>query len=125
MIHLTPAAARQMHAALEESAGEVLGLRVAARLGADGAPEYGMGLDEPRQGDLELTEKGVPLLIGEASRQLLHNIRIDYVEYEPGDFRFLFIAQDACAAPGDEASQGNRRSKAGTCGSCGGCPSAS
>jgi iron-sulfur cluster assembly protein len=100
MISLTPAAARQINGALEDEAEE-LSLRVAARLGEDGAIEYALGLDEAREGDIALDEKGVPLLIGASSQALLANTQIDFVEYEPGDFRFIFIAaqSDTAAAP--------------------------
>ena len=91
MMTLTVAAARQVHAAADAADADELGLRVAARQLPDGTVEYAMGFDEPREGDVVLDEKGVRLLIGEPSQPLLQGTRIDYVEYEPGDFRFIFI----------------------------------
>ncbi len=91
MMTLTPAAARQINAAAEANETDELGLRVAARRLPDGTIDYAMGFDEPREGDLVLDEKGVRLLIGSPSQPLLQGTRIDYVEYEPGDFRFIFI----------------------------------
>ncbi len=111
MISLTPAAARQINGTLEDEV-EVLSLRVAARVGADGSIEYALGLDHPREGDLTLDDKGVPLLVGPASQPLLENTQIDFVEYEPGDFRFIFIAPEAAAEPPGTAAPGS-------CGSAG------
>ena len=91
MMTLTVAAARQINAAAEANEVDELGLRVAARRLPDGTVDYAMGFDEPREGDLVLDEKGVRLLIGSPSQPLLQGTRIDYVEYEPGDFRFIFI----------------------------------
>jgi len=109
MICLTPAAARQINRVLEDAADDDLALRVAARRMPDGGIDYALGLDEPRDGDLEMQEKGVPVLVGAASRDLLQNTQIDYVEFEPGDLRFIFIAQPADGAPAQDRS--------GTCGS--------
>jgi iron-sulfur cluster assembly protein len=122
VIRLTPQAARQLQISLEENADDALALRVAARRCSDGALEYAMGLDEPREGDLQLEEKGVPLLIGVASRDLLANTQIDFVEYEPGEFRFIFIAGQACVgASGNSQANGAAEARACRDGSCSGC----
>jgi iron-sulfur cluster assembly protein len=95
MMTLTVAAARQIHAAGEDGAAGDLGLRVAARRMADGTIDYAMGFDEQREGDLVLDEKGVRLLIGKPSVELLEGTQIDYVEYQPGDFRFIFVPPES------------------------------
>jgi len=100
MMTLTVAAARQINAAAEDSAAGELGLRVAARRMPDGTLDYAMGFDEQREGDLVLDEKGVRLLIGTPSRELLAGTQIDYVEYEPGDFRFIFVPPASTGSPG-------------------------
>jgi iron-sulfur cluster assembly protein len=115
MITLTPAAARQVHLVLEQSADEDLCLRVAARSACDGSVEYAIGLDEPREGDLSQDEKGVTVLVGPASRDLVGGTQIDFVEYEPGDFRFIFIP--AQPVPGAAAA---RTAPGGGCSGCGG-----
>ena len=119
MIKLSPAAARQINATLEDEVEE-LSLRVAARLADDGSVEYALGLDLPREGDFTLEEKGVPLLIGPSSRALLSNTRIDYVEYEPGDFRFIFVVE-----PPDPASAGPSAQESCGSGGCARCSSSS
>ncbi len=113
MISLTPAAARQINDSLEDEP-EALALRVAARRAPDGSIEYALGLDLARAGDLALDEKGVPLLIGADSQPLLDGTQIDFVEYEPGDFRFIFIPAATGAAGAAQAGCGG----AGRCG-CG------
>jgi len=115
MPKLTFAAARQIHAAADSAQAESTGaavpaLRLAAAIGADGSPVYGMGFDEIREGDLAVLEKGVQLLIGRPSQALLQDIEVDFVEYLPGEFRFIFVAPQAAqaaAAPGDGCTQGS------------------
>lgn len=114
MIELTPAAARQIELAArhhgedrdhDDAAPEnELALRVAAWPAPDGSVEYGMGFDEEREGDLALCVEGVDLLIGAPSRVFLVGTVLDYVEYEPGDFRFIFIPSDAQDAPAPHSS---------------------
>ncbi len=95
MITLTPAAARQMRLAAGAAEGAPVTLRVAARPAADGTIEFGMGFDEPRSGDAELEVEGVTLLVAPPSRDLLAETVIDYLEVEPGDFRFVFARAEA------------------------------
>jgi len=90
MISLTPAAADRIR---EEGAGdgqEPVHLRVAARVDERGTVEYGMGFDEPRAGDAQVPGEGVVLLVAAASRDLLEDVMLDYLEVEPGQFRFVF-----------------------------------
>jgi iron-sulfur cluster assembly protein len=118
MIELTPAAARRIHLALEDS-GEGLGIRVAARRNAQGGIEYALGFDEQREGDVAVQEKGVPLLIGPASRSLLQGVCIDFGEIGAGQSGYLFIAPEASpssAAPAADAP-------ACAAGACRGCQS--
>ncbi len=90
MISITPAAASRIR---EQGAGdgqEPVHLRVAARVDESGAIEYGMGFDEPRAGDLQEACEGVVLLVAPASRDLLQDVILDYLEVEPGAYRFVF-----------------------------------
>jgi iron-sulfur cluster assembly protein len=89
-----------------------MALRVAARQGADGAVEYGMGFDEPREGDMPLQLHGVDLLIAPPSQPMLEGVVLDFVEIEPGSFDFIFMPEDA--AP-------ERPAKACGSGGCSGC----
>lgn len=119
MITLTPAAARQIHAASEQNAmDEGLALRVAAHMAHDGSIEFGMGFDEQRDGDHAFSDKGVNLLVGKPSQALLSGTVLDFVEVEPGDFRFVFEA-GACDARAATPSSGGACGSGG-CNRCGG-----
>ncbi len=90
MISITPAAASRIR---EQGAGGGDGpvhLRVAARLDEGGAIEFGMGFDEPRAGDVQEACEGVVLLVAPASRELLEDVILDFLEVEPGEYRFVF-----------------------------------
>jgi iron-sulfur cluster assembly protein len=90
MITLTPGAARQIRLSAGAAQDAPVTLRVAARSGADGSIEFGMGFDEPRDGDVELALEGITVLVAKPSRDLLARTVIDYLEVEPGEFRFVF-----------------------------------
>jgi len=66
-------------------------LRLAARLGEDGAIEYGMGFDDKAEDDLEVVASEVKVLISRGSAELLAGATLDYVELNPGELRFIFI----------------------------------
>ena len=107
MFTLTPPAAARIREAAVEGGMAELALRVAARREADGSITYGMGFDEPGDGEQPaLLSDGVTVLIASASRPLLQDTELDFVELEPGQFGFVFVPQ---AAP-----------RRGGCGSCGG-----
>ncbi|MDH4180513.1 MAG: iron-sulfur cluster assembly accessory protein [Betaproteobacteria bacterium] len=91
MITVTPSAAQQIREAATRSDADELGLRVAARRDADGAIHYAMGFDEARGDDRVVTSEGIALVVSPAEADLLDGMTIDYVEFEPGDFRFIFI----------------------------------
>jgi iron-sulfur cluster assembly protein len=90
MITVTPQAAEQIARSAEQSGGGAC-LRLAARLDAKGAIEYGMGFDERAEGDAQLESAGVKLLISPGSAELLGGATLDYVELNPGEWRFIFI----------------------------------
>ena len=100
LVTVTPDAARQILTAAKESDSERLALRIAARRDADGSIDYAMGFDNARKGDLALTSEGIALVVAEDERDLLAGMTLDFVEFEPGDFRFIFInPNDAASAP--------------------------
>ena len=112
MITVTPSAAQQIRIAASRSDADELGLRIAARRGDDGSLHYAMGFDEARDGDVVVPSEGVALVVAESDRGLLEGMTLDFVEYEAGDHRFIFIhPNDAGAPPAPDA---------GGCGS-GGC----
>jgi iron-sulfur cluster assembly protein len=107
----TSAAARIRQAAVEGGMAE-LALRVAARREADGSITYGMGFDEPGDGEQpSLQSDGVTVLIAAASQPLLQDTQLDFVELEPGRFSFIFVPQ-----AGQRSSCGSCRG--GGCGTC-------
>jgi len=86
MITVTPQAAAQI---LKSANGAAL--RLAARLDAQGVLEYGMGFDDKAPEDLEVASNGVMLLVSPGSAELLAGATLDYVELNPGDWRFIFV----------------------------------
>ena len=99
MITITQAAAAQIRKAAAESGDATPVLRVAAQLAADGSIDFGMGFDQARPGDTAAEIDGIHVVVAAPSRELVEGARIDFVEMEPGDYRFVF-------APADEAHAG-------------------
>jgi iron-sulfur cluster assembly protein len=107
LVAVTPDAARQIAAAARAADADGLALRVAARRAADGSLDYAMGFDNARKGDIAITSEGVALVVAAECRELLVGMTLDYVELEPGDFRFIFInPNDAGPAPPPPATNG-------------------
>jgi iron-sulfur cluster assembly protein len=86
MIAVTAQAAAQ----ILQSAGGA-GLRLAARLDDKGVVEYGMGFDAQAEGDAQVVSNGVTILVSPGSVELLTGATLDYVEINPGEWRFIFI----------------------------------
>ena len=114
MITVTPGAAQQIRIAATQSDADELGLRIAARRAADGSLHYAMGFDEARGDDRVVTSEGIPLVVAPGEAALLDGMTLDYVEFEPGDFRFIFInpndattTPQAASAPGSAAVDGD------------------
>jgi iron-sulfur cluster assembly protein len=111
MITVTPGAALQIQVAATQSDCDEMGLRIAARRDAAGALHYAMGFDEARGDDLVIPSEGVALVVSPAQAALLDGMTIDYVEFEPGDFRFIFVNPNdvtpAAAAAGDAQGCGS------------------
>jgi iron-sulfur cluster assembly protein len=125
VIQVTAAAAEQIRAVLHKQAAEGLALRVAARRGANGETEYGMGLDERREQDEEVvTEAGITLLVSPPSLEAIEGTVIDFVEIAPGERRFIFYragalseaAESQAAASGPTAASGGCSCGKGGCG---------
>ena len=90
-ITVTPAAAQQIRVAAKTSDSVRLALRIAARRDAAGSIDYQMGFDNARKGDVALESEGIDLLVDREHGDLLDGMTLDYVEYAPDDFRFIFI----------------------------------
>jgi iron-sulfur cluster assembly protein len=99
MITITQAAAERIRQSARESGDGTPVLRVAAQVAADGTVDYGMGFDQSRPGDTTVELDGIFVVVAERSRELVEGTRIDFVEIEPGDFRFIFAPADAAPAP--------------------------
>lgn len=91
LIRLTAAAAQQIAAAAQQAGGTGTALRIAPQRRADGGIDYRMGFDGAKPGDLEIVSAGVTLLVDQRDRPLVTGMTLDYVEIEPGDFRFIFM----------------------------------
>jgi iron-sulfur cluster assembly protein len=115
MFTLTAAAAHRIRQAADASQAGDLALRVAARLGDDGSLQYGMGFDDVAEGDAALEIEGVSVVIAPSSLALLEGHALDFVEYEPGDFRFIFVPPAEMPRGGGCSSSG---CGSGGCGSC-------
>jgi iron-sulfur cluster assembly protein len=107
LIIVTPDAARQVVTAAGSSDAGGLALRIAASREADGSLDYAMGFDNVRKGDIAFTSEGIDLLVAEEHRELLAGMTLDFVEYEPGDFRFIFVNPNDAAAPAPPVSDGD------------------
>ncbi|MGZ9087259.1 MAG: HesB/IscA family protein [Rhodoplanes sp.] len=91
MITITPEAAEQILKSAQEAGLDVACLRLAARLGDQGAIEYGMGFDDKAEDDLQVVARDIRVLISPGSIELLTGATIDYVEINPGELHFIFI----------------------------------
>ena len=112
MFNVTNSAANEIQGAAARSDAAGMALRVAARQTADGSVEYGMGFDEPREGDMPLQVLGVNVVIAPSSQPMLEGIVLDFVEIEPGSFNFIFATEETAS---------ERPAKACGNGGCNGC----
>jgi iron-sulfur cluster assembly protein len=91
MFKVTKSAASQIRDSARSSDTEELALRIAPSRKADGAIEYQMGFDEVGVEDVLLNSRGVDVVFANSHKALLHDTVLDYVEIEPGEFRFIFM----------------------------------
>jgi iron-sulfur cluster assembly protein len=119
MITVTPGAAQQIRIAATQSDSDEMGLRIAARRDPDGSLHYAMGFDEARNDDLVVTSEGIALVVSPRETGLLDGMTIDYVEFEPGDFRFIFVNPNDAPAPSSSPAPEGPRGCGSGCG-CGG-----
>ncbi len=99
MITVTPAAAARIRQSATESGVGTPVLRVAAQASPDGSVEFGMGFDQSRPGDTTKEFEGVYVVVAARSVELLEGVVLDFVEVEPGEFRFVFAQPGEAAAP--------------------------
>jgi len=89
-----------------QSGADDMALRVAAKRDAQGAIDYGMGFDVERENDLQIISEGVTLLVSHHSKELLMGTVLDFVELNPGDFRFIFVNPNDAGAAADAGAGG-------------------
>ncbi|HED17118.1 MAG TPA: iron-sulfur cluster assembly accessory protein [Gammaproteobacteria bacterium] len=90
MFKYTDSAAEHIKLTAAQANGEPV-LRVAAKTNSDGSIEYGMGFDEAKEGDTQVQNGGVTVVIDSMSIEILEETTLDYVEIEPGQFNFIFL----------------------------------
>ena len=91
MFEVTKAAARQIRSSARDGNAEELALRIAASRKSDGAIEYRMGFDEVGVEDVLFSSRGIDVVFAGSHKELLNGTVLDYVEIEPGQFRFIFM----------------------------------
>jgi len=87
---VTKAAGGELKKSMAHHDFDDMPLRIAARLGDEGAIEYQMGFDEAGPGDVMVTSSGIDVIIAEEHQALLHNAELDYVELDDGEQNFIF-----------------------------------
>lgn len=95
MITITAAAAERIRLAATEAGADTPLLRVAVQQLADGTLDYGMGFDQERPGDAFIQVEGIMVVVAPPSQELVEGTRIDFVEIEAGEWRFIFAAPEA------------------------------
>lgn len=90
LITLSPSAIEQIKKS-QQGDNEGLALRLAAKMNADENLEYGMGFDEAKDDDAQVTIDGIHIVIGADCVELLNGAHMDFVELEPGQFNFIFL----------------------------------
>jgi len=90
MIRITPAAAAQVRLAAEQSQSQNQPLRIAIAIEGDGSFQYGLGFDEKKDNDVLLSSEGIDIVVSNHCSGALLGAVLDYVELNPGEFRFIF-----------------------------------
>lgn len=119
MFTLTIPAAVQIQRAANVSGAMEMTLRIAARMEPDGSMQYGMGFDDPNEGDLKLDIEGVAVVIAPDSQDILDDTILDYVELNSGDFNFIFIDSRLPRGSPDTPSPGGCSGGGCSSGGCG------
>ncbi len=80
MITVTDSAIRHLQALVAEKGEPGKGLRILVEHGGCAGMQYGMGLDEPKEGDALLERDGVRVMIDPESLGYLKGSTIDYCD---------------------------------------------
>jgi iron-sulfur cluster assembly protein len=90
MIKITAAAAEQIRKSAEQANALDQCLRLAVTRGDDGTFEYGMGFDNRKDSDAVVASAGIDVIVSDRSKDLFMGATLDYVEINPGEYRFIF-----------------------------------
>ena len=91
MITVTLQAAEQIAKSAQQAGAGNARLRLAARRDDKGVLEYDMGFDDQAGGDTQVVAHDITILVASGSVELLAGATLDYVEINPGEWRFIFI----------------------------------
>ncbi|HSD40317.1 MAG TPA: iron-sulfur cluster biosynthesis family protein [Burkholderiales bacterium] len=91
MLKVTPAAAAAILDSANRSGADGMALRLAAKVGADGAAQFGLGFDEEREQDRVIESHGARVLVAPPSQPLLSGVTLDFGEMENGELGFVFL----------------------------------
>ena len=95
MLKVTPAAAAAILDSASRSGADGMALRLAAKVGADGAVQFGLGFDEEREQDRVIESHGARILVAPPSQPLLSGVTLDFGEMENGELGFAFLRGEA------------------------------
>jgi len=102
MFKITTTAAQQILSAAKRGGTDGLSLRFAAHQKPDGSIDYRMGFDDATEGDIRISSEGIDIVMAPEYVPLLAGSAMDFVEIEPGQFRFIFLnPKDANYSPPD------------------------
>ena len=92
IIEATEAARIMLETAAKESDARELPLRIAAVRTPDGGLDYKMGFDDDgiKDGDSQDAAGSVTIVVAAEDHPILEGTKLDYVEIEQGDHRFIF-----------------------------------
>jgi iron-sulfur cluster assembly protein len=91
MVKVTPSAAAAILDAANRSGADGMALRLAARTGADGAVEFGLGFDDEREQDRVIGSYGARILVAPPSQPVLSGVTLDFGVLENGQLGFVFL----------------------------------
>ena len=92
IIEVTDAARIMLETAAKESDAMGIPLRIAAARTPDGGLDYKMGFDDEgvKDGDSQDAAGTVTIVVAAEDHPILEGTKLDYVEIEQGDHRFIF-----------------------------------
>jgi iron-sulfur cluster assembly protein len=91
MLKVTPAAAAAILDSAHRSGADGMALRLAAKVGADGAVQFGLGFDEEREQDRVIESHGARVLVAPPSQPLLSGVTLDFGALENGELGFVLL----------------------------------